>query len=60
MNSKMNNFVGAWGLFSHSLYGHDSTFTPSDSHIRGQLIYTEDGFMNVLIAYLASLQILIK
>ncbi len=45
----MNSIVGGWDLRKHGFYNHSGEYHCTSEDARGQLIYTADNLMSVLI-----------
>ncbi|MBC7540185.1 MAG: lipocalin-like domain-containing protein [Bacteriovorax sp.] len=47
----MNKLVGNYKLLSHGTYNRSGEFTPTSQYLKGELIYSSEGYLSVLIFF---------
>lgn len=47
----MNNFIGRYKLITHGIYLSENTFRPTSDYLKGELIYSSEGFLSVQIFF---------
>jgi Lipocalin-like domain len=47
----MNKLIGRYKLISHGTYEKNGDFTQTSSFLKGELIYSSEGFLSVLIFF---------
>ena len=47
----MRDLAGRYRLISHGVYSKQSVFVPTSSYLLGELIYSKEGFLSVLIFF---------
>lgn len=46
-----NNLIGRYKLIDHGTYDNDGSFTPTSNYLKGELIYSSEGYLSVLIFF---------
>ena len=47
----MNELIGHYKLISHGTYENNGVFTPTSPFLKGELIYSGEGYLSVLIFF---------
>lgn len=47
----MKNLIGRYKLLSHGIFSSEGTFKPTSPYLKGELIYSSEGFLSVQIFF---------
>lgn len=47
----MNDLIGKYKLLTHGTFGQENIFTPTSDYLKGELIYSSEGYLSVIIFF---------